>query len=554
MRYNLRLILYVFLTLTVSAALAYSDNTDKTLLKIKSDSLSSLIVSMEYITTEITATQVQLMTPEAVGRESALKEKIDRLVRKLDELHKHFDLLASGVSYVDGGRALQSNFDWSREMKVLLGPLIQELQDLTLRPREIEKLRSNISFYEEHLEMADSALKNLADIIATQKPVGKLNEQLQKTLNEWRNKKNEWESLNNIAVMQLEIKRGDTSISKSIQDIPRIFFKSHGRNMVVSFIVFIMAILLMFRLYRFIKKYSPIHSDKRSFYGRLFDLIYVAVSTLIAFISTLSVLYLFSDWVLLSVMLIFILGVAWASKQALPKMWVQVKLILNLGPVKEGEIVVYKSLPYKVISINLYTTLHNPLVQGGLLKVPISDIVDLRSRPLIVDEPWFPSTAGDWILLDELTCGRVLTQTPESVKVKLIGGAEVFYPTGEYLKLSTLNLSSGFRLWLTFGIDYRYQGEVTHGIPDVFEAGIKDALVRAGFEKCTTDVHVHFKTASQSSLDLEIAADFNEVAGEYYFVLDRTIQAACVNVCNKHGWIIPFMQMTVHMENASGEG
>ena len=190
------------------------------------------------------------------------------------------------------------------------------------------------------------------------------------------------------------------------------------------------------------------------------------------------------------------------------------------------------------------------MIQGGLIKVPISDIVDLRSRPVIEEEPWFPSAEGDWLLLSEEACGRIVTQTSESVKIKLIGGAEIFYPTEEYLRMSTLNLSSGFRLWLNFGLDYRYQDEITSIIPEIFKAGIVAELTRAGFERFTKEVVVHFKTAAQSSLDLEIAADFNEAAGEYYFVLDRTIQKACVDVCNQKGWIIPFMQMTVHMDNS----
>ena len=551
MRYSLRLFLYVFLTVNVFLVFSVcSEDTGKELFKAKSESLTNLIASMDYVSEAMVTAQAKLASPEGLGREAVLKAEIDRLGRKLDKLRDNFDLLATGVSFKEGGGKLQSGFNWSQEMKVLLGPLIQELQDLTLRPREIEKLRSDIAFYDEHIRLADTALANLATLIAVQNKSEKLNARLQKSANAWRSKNNEWMSLNSIAVMQLEMKQGDASITKSLQDIPRIFFKSHGRNMVIAFIVFVFASLAMFRLYGVIKKYSPIHSEKRSFYGRLFDLSYVFIATLLALISTLSVLYLFSDWVLLSVVLIFILGVIWASKQAFPKMWVQVKLILNFGPVKEGEVVVYKGLSYKVISINLYTTLQNPLIQGGLIKVPISDIVDLRSRPVIKDEPWFPSAEGDWLLLSEEACGRIVTQTPESVKIKLIGGAEVFYPTEEYLRLSTLNLSSGFRLWLNFGLDYRYQDEITSIIPEIFKAGIVEELARAGFERFTKGVVVHFKTAAQSSLDLEIAADFNEAAGEYYFVLDRTIQKACVDVCNQKGWIIPFMQMTVHMDNS----
>lgn len=540
------LIIFVFFVFS-----ALCDAEEDQLLRDKSQNLSSLILSIEYISSEIREAQKILVSPEGLGREIILKTSIDELSRKLEDLNKNFDLLATGVRYETVPGNLQSGFNWNHELKVLIGPLIHEIQELTLRPREIEKLRSNIAFYKEHVRLANTAIENLNKLIKVSENSKNLRGRLQKSVKEWLNRRNEWESLNNIAVMHLELKSGDQSISKSIQDIPRIFFKSHGRNMSIALLVFILSCFGMFRFYGIIKKYSPIHAEERSFYGRLFDLSYIFCSTLLVIISTLAVFYLFSDWVLLSVSIIFIFGVVWASKQAFSRLWLQIRLILNFGPVRERELVVYKGLLYRVISINLYTTLYNPLIQAGLIKIPISDIMELRSRPIVKDEPWFPSKQGDWVLLADQSHCKIIAQTPEIVKVKLPGGAEMSYTTGEYIKLSPMNLSSGFRLVVAFGLDYIHQGEITTTIPDIFRDEILSQLSRFGYDSYFSNLYVYFKSAAQSSLDLEIIADCNETAGEYYYIFERFIQRTCVDICNKHKWLIPFMQMTVHMEQKS---
>ncbi len=547
MKTLLRFSLLIMLSVLIILNSAFADTKKKELLSAKSKNLSNLIISIDYITSEIKLAQTILASTESLGREDVIKLRIDKLSRKLAGLNESFDHLATGVSYKTSPVNLQSGFDWNHELQKLIGPLITELQDLTSRPREIEKLKSDIAFYEEHIRLADTAVENLNRLLDVSKKSGTFRERLSKSVEEWANRKNEWEALNNIGIEYLKQQSGDKSISKSIQDIPKVFFKSHGRNLLIALLVFFLSSLGMFKLYGIIKRYNPIRVQKRTFYGRIFDLGYVFLAIMFSLLSMLASLYLFNDWVLLSVIIIFIIGIVWASKQALPKIWFQVKLILNLGPVREGEVLVYKGLPYKVVSINFHTTLSNPVIDGGLIKVPISDIIELRSRPIIDEEPWFPSAKGDWVIIGGSRHGKVITQTPETVKLKFLGGMEISYNTGDYLGQSPMNLSSGFRLSIGFGLDYLYQAEITSTIPAILEKGVIEGLNDAGFAEKMSSVRVEFKTAAASSLDLEVIANFNETAGRHYSKLERVIQKACVDVCNKQNWIIPFMQMTVHM-------
>lgn len=528
--------------------LSYSSDTKKGLLDKKNQNLAGLITAIENTTDEIKKNQAVLGSAESIGREESIRLHIDHLERKLGALNESFDLLATGVEFKSSPDHLQSGFNWNKELQVLIGPLIEELQQLTSKPREIEKLKGDITYYEEHLGLANTAVANLEKLLKVVKEENALRQKLQAIKAKWEQRKNEWESLRNIGIVHLEQKKGDQSISKSIQDIPKIFFKSHGRNMLIAFLIFCFSSFGMFKLYSFIEKINPIRSKERSFYGRVYDLGFFFISALIAILSTLAALYLFNDWVLLSLILVFIFGMAWASKHAFSTIWLQIRLILNLGPVREGEVVVYKGLLYRVESINLYTSLLNPSIQGGFIRVPLNDILELRSRPMVEDEPWFPSEKGDWIVIDEERHCRVMTQTPEAVRLKYPGGSEKSFSTADYLGLAPMNLSSGFRITIVFGLDYNLQGQITEKIPTLLEEGVVRKLTDSGYIKYTSAVRVHFRTASASSLDLDIIVDCNNTAGRQYRMLQRILQKACVEVCNEQNWSIPFTQMTVHIE------
>jgi small-conductance mechanosensitive channel len=61
---------------------------------------------------------------------------------------------------------------------------------------------------------------------------------------------------------------------------------------------------------------------------------------------------------------------------------------------------------------------------------------------------------------------------------------------------------------------------------------------------------VEFKAAGGSSLDYQIYMVLNGRAAKAYFRAQRMVQQACVDVCNREGWVIPFTQVTVHSGNS----
>ena len=81
------------------------------------------------------------------------------------------------------------------------------------------------------------------------------------------------------------------------------------------------------------------------------------------------VLYISGDWVLLILAVIFLLGIAWTAKRGLPVFWEQIKLLLNLSTVRENERVVYNGIPWRVVSLNIYSRLENPALENAKIRL-----------------------------------------------------------------------------------------------------------------------------------------------------------------------------------------
>jgi hypothetical protein len=516
-------------------------------IKNRLKNMSMLIKSLDNLTKEIGERQTDLQGQSGIGREQDLRMEIRALSIRKEEMEASFTQLATDVDTRKEQDDKKAGVDWQREIKELVGPLVREVKKITAHPREIERLRNQVETYEIQLPKIQKAIKNIDTLLSHAKE-GQLVGKLKQNRHFWQNQFDEVKTRMNISRRQLDRKLGKRkTISESAKDFMQIFFKSRGRNLIISFLSFILTIGLFFYLHGRIQKISPIHKNERSIYTRLFDVFYYLLTIITAMLSVFAVLYVFGDWLLLSIAAIFLIGIGWASKQAIPMVWVQARLLLNLGPVREGELIVYRGLPFEVAALNLYTRLVNKALDGGEQKIPIKDLLDMRSRPIAKEESWFPSDCGDWVVLNDQTHGKVVVQTPEAVKLELLGGAVVTLKTEEFLSASPKNLSKGFRLWVTFGLDYAYIDKITETIPATFEKEINSGLNIKGFDDTIEQIAVHFKIAGPSSIDLEILADFNGTAGPNYEMLQRIIPGICVDICNKNHWVVPVNQVRVHM-------
>ncbi len=551
MRKSLYLFFLFFLFILPIHTLYATPLHDEARYQAQIKNLKLLLKSINQISEKIAATQEILQSSQGVGREQELRSQINELSLKLKNMEETFNQLSTGMDFGVLREEKKKSLDWNLEITELLGPVIRELKKMTSRPRAIEKLRNKIELYKSQLPVTQKALKNL-EAHLTHATNSSLIEKLNSIKKVWENKEHEIRTQMNIAVQQLEQKLGERkSLSQSLRGIIQIFFKSRGRNLIISFLAFVFIWFVLHLIHKFIQRYSPFHKKERSFYVRIFDMVYIFFTFIVSILALLAVLYFFGDWVLLAIAIIFILGIAWASKQAILRFWNQARLILNFGPVREGERVIYNGLPYKVVSINLFTELENKNLEGGHIRLPLKDLLELRSRPIAESEPWFPSRCGDWVMLNDGTYGKVVVQTPEIVELELLGGAFITYRTVDYLSKSPTNLSTGFGLWITFGLDYAHQNIITQEIPAILEKAVIDGLTEEGHDKSINTISVQFKEAGPSSLDVAIMASFKGNAGPNHKLLQRTMHRICVDTCNRHHWVIPFQQVTVHMAKPS---
>jgi len=481
-----------------------------------------------------------------------LDESLAQLEARATERRRDLETTATGLNPEELKKAEQTETTWSDDLREIVSPALDAMRELTEDSRATQELREKIAVLKEQRSRAEKAVKNLRTNIESLTDED-LREQLKEYLRDWEVRLTESDSQLKLAEYQLKEKTDNApSIFDAASSGLASFFRNRGLNLLVAAIVLIAIIFGGRYAHRMIVRYGPMHRKDRlrSFGTRFFDLSWSVGTALLAVIGLLVTFYLFDDWVLLSLSLIFLIGLAWAGKETLPQFFEQGKLLLNLGPVREGERIVYEGIPWKVGRLGFYTDLTNPALENAIIRLSANDLLAMHSRPLNPSEPWFPSDEDDWVLLGD-THGKVVKQTPEYVRLVQLGGARITYTASDFIEAAPVNLSQNFRINVTFGIDYMHQKISTTEVPPIFENHILKGLNELLDNKQVVSVKVEFANANSSSLDYAIIADFSGEAASKYRKIERAIQRLCVEVCNEHDWNIPFTQITVHQAMAA---
>lgn len=482
-----------------------------------------------------------------------LAEKRD-LQLELEQLSANFESIATGIDLQAFEMTQAENFDLQTEVQKLIQPLIEELKEATEAPRQIERLRGQIEHLSARQQVATEALKSVDALISELDPddLVQLRGALEESRESWKSRIEDMRGQLTVLRFQLESRLASRkSIISSTQTALGEFFRTRGLNLVLAIATFFLVLLGLRGAYRYISRIWPRKmNEERKFYARLIDVLYFLFVTAIALMAALLVLYATGDWVLLGITLMFIVGLAWAFKTAIPMFLEQIRLLLNLGTVRERERLIIDGIPYRVSKLSFYTLLSNPNLAGGVRRLPIKDLTEMRSRTCSKDEVWFPTHRGDWVLLADGKRGEVKHQSPDMVQIELLGGSRVTYQSADFLGQSPENLSAGFRRQARFGIDYAHQSIATTTVPGLFAKKVEEGL-RARFGDDTVrSVKVEFLEAGASSLDYLIVADMDGSTAVHYEAIARSMQALCVDACNEQGWGIPFAQITIHQAAA----
>lgn len=510
--------------------------------------LETLVNMISTTSDQLAALRSTLRSSEDELERARLGMEVERLAADLESLQTAWEMLATdGADLRLFGVKTETAFNWRDELQSVFEPILQELNRLTERPRKIERLRSDQLYYQQRLDVAEAALASVL-VYRQNAPTPQLQNAFASLEDRWRNRR---DNLNNrLKLINFELQEMFAP-AKGPQRDPVTVLKAllSGRvlNLVSALVVMGLVYLLLRMLSRIYTKFVMRRAQRRrAFVARLGLLLFYLFTIVLVLLSGMVVLYLRGDWLLLGLFILVLVGVAWTIQRSLPHFLMEAKLMLNLGSVREGERIIYRDLPWQVKVLSYYSTLVNPCLEGGKLHIPLRELVDYNSRQYAPGEPWFPTQVGDYVTLDDGSYGQVVAQTPESVQLKVMGAIKT-YRTTSFVGQNPRNLSQqGFTLLMTFGLDYQHQGTITTSIREAMEQDLAEGLSHTDMAPSLQQCVVEFKEAGASSLDLVVITAFSGDAAEIYFKIQRRLQQLAVDACNRHGWIIPFNQITVH--------
>lgn len=510
--------------------------------------LVSLLELQHNLKEQLRLSQEKLKTSKSEAEKIALQAEITQLDKQFSETTSDFERIATGVEPALFSEKKPETFSWKDELSSLVEPAIKELKRFTIRVRQKSDLKDRIAELRLLERAAQQAVVHLQTVLAETEDK-EVQKEVQALQPEWINVQKRLRNKLELAERELaQLEEQEFSLVETSSNSLRKFFRNRGLYLVVAIMVFVIILMGCRLLYRGIAALSLRWSQKRdprSFKIRLLYIIFQVLSVVLAVIGLFFVLYLAEDWFLLSMAIIFFLGLSWTIRQGLPKLWQQARLMLNIGAVRENERLVLHGVPWRVASINVFCRLVNPSL-GVELRIPIEDLVGLVSRPYNQEEPWFPCKKGDWVVVGSETRARVVSLSHELVEVVERGGRRVTYPTEAFLQACPANLSRNFRVRVPFGLSYGLQEAVTSTIPATLKDYLELQLAEEGYKSSCLNLQVEFMQANSSSLDLMILADFDGRLADIFKRLERAIQRWCVDCCTKNNWEIPFPQLTVH--------
>jgi len=531
------------------------------------ETLNGVAVERNLKTLESLATSLA----EAVSERDALiaeaelaetgEDRLFEIEIQLELMRERIRQLRRGFRDIIGG-AESAEFEEREEVETsiqdqlseVVKPILSALQEPTSRLREMEDMRDARDVWQQRRDDSARVLDRITALEAANL-TGNNNESV---ATELASARRQWEARRSDAsgkyeVLKLQIEERERTTPTFWQALTTMigdFIKNRGLNLLLAITAALLAFFLTRRIYAWFRHISPMHHKKGgTLIGRASDLIAFSTAILVSITSVLVVFFARGDWLLLTVTAILLFGILWAGKTALPPYIEQIRMLLNLGAVREGERIIYRGLPWRVETLGFYTIFENPALHGGRMRVPLREVMGMISRKARADEPWFPCQQGDWVVLSDGTHGQVEYLTPEQVVLKQRGDSLKTYQADEFLELAPENLASGFRVRSVFGIDYAYQKISTTEVPEVFREAVHAALVGEFGGEAVRAVIVDFNAAGHSSLDYSIRADLTHSAAPRFRHIPRMMQGACVDACNQHGWVIPFKQIKIHQAN-----
>ena len=497
---------------------------------------------------DLNSMRSQMRAAKSDTERERIRVEIDLLESNIESLRLALELWATGgIDLQMFYPKKEQKFDWREEMQSAFEPIVVELKRLTDRPRKMERQRSEQSFYQQRLAATDVALKNIV-ALKNDAPSEQMRATFSTLESRWRTRQDEYK--NQLALINLQMEELSTPnrpAKDRATDALQELLSGHFVNLLLAVLAAAVTYGVLRMANRLYTRMVTTRGRQRPFLARVAQLSFALISVVLALLAGMAVLYTRGDWILLGLLIIVLMGAALTLQRTLPGFIKEARVLLNLGPAREGERVIYNGLAWNIKALNMYSTLVNPALRGGTIKLPVSVLTTLISRQSDESEPWFPTRENDFVVLNDDSYGQVLMQTPEAVQM-LIAGAPRTIPVGAFLDKHPQNLSlNGFSVSIKLGIDYRHQSTATADARKKLEDFIASQLKNSPHVAHLKNCFVEFDEAATSSLNFLVGASFTGAAADAYLHLRRLLQSLAVDACNANDWTMPFNQMTVHL-------
>jgi hypothetical protein len=555
-----RVCLACLLAFAISGSLVLAqDNSTAVEPKNNPDSVASL-ESLQIIQTVLT-TKLQ--------QRSALGEKIEKANEQdKEDLRRQADVLTGDIKQLRitleniaiGGldislfatAEIQEKGDWREDIALIAEPVIDSLKELTEKPRKLAALNDSIILYQEEITIAEEALANLIPTLELN-PADELGASIQRINKQWQGRLEDATSAVAIAQIQIAELQGKKAFSETLFDAIVGFLTGRGLTILLAVLAAAgvwFSIRFLLRGYR-----ASLSADTESVRKTRYRLAAYSVHALtfiLILIAVFAVFYERGDVLLLGLLILLVVGLALGIRHLLPRYVSEARLLLNIGAMRENERILFRGLPWRVETINMYTTLKNPELDGEI-RIPLAEFQGVSSRVTGADS-WFPTSTGDVVLLPNDIVLEVVRQNPDTVELRQRGGQVITIPSIEFYAQEMVNLTRGGRFGVcgSFGVDYEHQAISLTRIPELLTSSVKNTLSQSGFDSHVQNVEVELKQANSSSLDYWIFVTCDSNAAFAYLDIQRIIQRACVDTSTKESWSIPFPHIALIQKNPTG--
>lgn len=438
--------------------------------------------------------------------------------------------------------------DYLQEAQELLGPAFDTIQRISERPRKIEALRKELAIYEQKLAVTSAALKNI-EIIKNSKEFQTLLPDMEEFLSDSTYNINDLAQEFTIKKDRInrelkELTKDDQTLVGAMSELSREFFSTKGKHLGIALLLFAFTIWSLTVL-KNILILKTIQKSKVEWIIKPISALYGVLTFMFALTIFILSLYFMGDWVLVTLIVLILSAILWGSKTYIHKYLAEGRLILNLGTIKEGELVIFRGIPWKVKNINFVTIFENDYLDSSIIRVEIAQIFHMHSRKILPNEQWFPTRTNDWVLLSDGTFGQIKLQTVEQIIVELKTLERKYYTTTDYLNLRPTNLSHGFTQSLIWGLDYSVQNNlITEIIPNI-KTKLSEKFKTTPYQY--QNIVVEFQSAGASSLNLLIEMKFDGTFAASKLEIERAMNAKMLEISNELKINIPFTRLTVDL-------